>query len=155
VIDLDKGRTPFDPEQVSSARPGLAAGLAGLREAGVTVLWIARLPGGRVDDVAGALKASGLDPEGADQLLLLRSADDRKQVLREQAQEDVCIVAIAGDERGDFDELFDYLRNPAGAPGLYPIMGNGWFLVPPPMESDVRPPAASAATGAAADSAAP
>jgi len=94
------------------------------------VLWIARLPGGRLDDVAGALKASGLDPEGADQLLLLRSADDRKQVLREQAQEDVCIVAIAGDERGDFDELFDYLRDPGSAVGLYPMMGEGWFLVP-------------------------
>jgi len=40
------------------------------------------------------------------------------------------VVAIAGDERGDFDELFDYLRDPGSAVGLYPMMGEGWFLVP-------------------------
>jgi hypothetical protein len=51
-------------------------------------------------------------------------------VLREDANRDVCTVAIAGDERSDFDELFDYLRNPGGAVGLYPMMGKGWFLVP-------------------------
>jgi hypothetical protein len=131
VIDLDQGPEPFAPEHIAPAPASVAQGLASLRQANVTVLWIARLPGGRADNVAAALKASGLDPEGADQLLLLRTADDRKQVLRQQAQDDVCVVAIAGDERGDFDELFDYLRNPAGAPALYPLMGNGWFLVPP------------------------
>jgi hypothetical protein len=64
-------------------------------------------------------------------LLLIRSAEDRKQLLRENANDDVCVVAIAGDRRGDFDELFDYLRNPGSAVGLYPMMGSGWFLVPP------------------------
>jgi hypothetical protein len=136
VIDLDQGREPFAPDRVSPAPAGVAAGLAGLRQANLTVLWITRLPGGRANEVAAALKASGLDPNGDDQLLLLRSADDRKQVLREQAQDDVCIVAIAGDDRGDFDELFDYLRNPAGAAGLYPMMGSGWFLVPSPLGGD-------------------
>ncbi|MBO0750424.1 MAG: hypothetical protein J2O44_08355, partial [Porphyrobacter sp.] len=98
--------------------------------AGVVVLWISRLPAARAADVARALRTSGLDPQGQDQLLLIRNGDDRKQVLRQDAEKDVCIVAIAGDERGDFDELFDYLRNPEGAAGLYPLMGHGWFLVP-------------------------
>ena len=68
-----------------------------------------------------------------DQMLLIRGPDDRKQVLRIQANADVCIVAIAGDRRGDFDELFDYLRNPAGAVALYPMMRAGWFLIPAPL----------------------
>ncbi|MXP40769.1 hypothetical protein GRI75_03795 [Altererythrobacter soli] len=130
VIDLDDRSTPFAPERLSAAPAGTAEGLARLRAAGITVLWISRLPAGRAGDVARALRASGLDPQGQDQLLLLRSGEDRKQVLRQEANLDVCVVAIAGDERSDFDELFDYLRDPDGAVGLYPMMGDGWFLVP-------------------------
>jgi hypothetical protein len=130
VIDLDDDPAPFAPQKLVPAPPGVAAGLAALRGKGVVVLWISRLPSARVAEVAGALKASGLDPQGQDQLLLIRNGDDRKQALRMDANSDVCVVAIAGDQRGDFDELFDYLRNPGGAVGLYPMMGNGWFLVP-------------------------
>jgi hypothetical protein len=129
VIDLDDGPQAFAPERLGPA-PAVAEGLSRLREAGVVILWISRLPAGRAADVAQALRASGLDPQGQDQLLLLRNAADRKQLLREDASEDVCVFAIAGDQRGDFDELFDYLRNPGSAVGLYPLMGHGWFLVP-------------------------
>lgn len=130
VIDLDEGPQTFAPERLAAAPAAVAEGLTKLREAGIVVLWISRLPAGRAGDVAQALRASRLDPQGQDQFLLLRKADDRKQVLREDSSKDVCIVAIAGDERGDFDELFDYLRNPGSAVGLYPMMGEGWFLVP-------------------------
>lgn len=130
VIDLDDGENPFVPEDLTRAPNQIAAGLSRLREAGITVLWISRLPAARVTEVAQALRSSGLDPQGQDQLLLVRNAEDRKQVLREDANQDVCVVAIAGDERSDFDELFDYLRNPGSAVGLYPMMGKGWFLVP-------------------------
>ena len=131
VIDLDTD-APFAPDRPVASSAGLAAGLEKLRAAGVTILWISELPAARAQEVAAALKTAGLDPQGEDQLLLLRNADDRKQLLREDANKDVCIVAIAGDRRSDFDELFDYLRNPAAAVGLYPMMGSGWFLVPFP-----------------------
>jgi hypothetical protein len=130
VIDLDDESAPFAPERLTRAPSEVAEGLARLREAGITVLWISQLPASSVADVARALRTSGLDPQGQDQLLLVRNGEDRKQVLREDANRDVCTVAIAGDERSDFDELFDYLRNPGGAVGLYPMMGKGWFLVP-------------------------
>jgi hypothetical protein len=130
VIDLDDGPQSFAPERLAAASASVAGGLGGLRQAGIVVLWISRLPAGRAGEIAQALRASGLDPQGQDQLLLLRKATDRKQLLREDSSKDVCIVAIAGDERGDFDELFDYLRNPGAAVGLYPMMGEGWFLVP-------------------------
>jgi hypothetical protein len=132
VIDLDEGKTTFDPAKAQAAPAGLAASLVRLREAGVVVLWISQLPAARVADVSHALAASGLDPDRRDQLLLIRNPEDRKQVLRLQANADVCIVAIAGDRRDDFDELFDYLRTPDAALGLSLMIQTGWFLVPAP-----------------------
>lgn len=133
ILDLDKARTAFAPADGEQPAAGLAEGLARLRSAGIVVLWLTELPAAQVGAVAGALRSSGLDPEGKDQFLLVRGPDDRKQVLREQANEDVCVVAIAGDQRSDFDELFDYLRNPDGAAGLDAMLGEGWFLVPQPL----------------------
>ncbi|MEO6040708.1 MAG: hypothetical protein ABIP41_02295 [Croceibacterium sp.] len=132
IIDLDEGSTPFSPSNAGIAPPDVANGLQRLRQAGVVILWISQLPSARVADVAGALRASGFDPKNADQLLLRRGSDDRKQALRADSTADVCVIAIAGDRRADFDELFDYLRNPAGAAGLYPMMDQGWFLMPAP-----------------------
>jgi len=131
VIDLDDGTVPLVPEQLKAAPPGVADGLVRLRDQGIVVLWISQLPAARAAELARALRSAGLDPKGQDQLLLLRTIDDRKQLLRDNASDDVCIVAIAGDKRGDFDELFDYLRNPESAVGLYSMIGQGWFLVPP------------------------
>ena len=130
IIDLDDGARPFDPPALGRAPAGVAEGLGKLRKAGIVVLWISQLPAARAADVARALRSSGLDPTGTDQLLLVRNPNDRKQLLREDASEDVCVVAIAGDQRGDFDELFDYLRRPWEAFGLDTMLGNGWFLVP-------------------------
>jgi len=131
VIDLDGVSVPFAPEKLAMAPAAVAEGLARLRQQGIVVLWISQLPASRAAEVARALKTAGLDPQGQDQLLLVRNGDDRKQVLRDNASDDVCIVAIAGDKRGDFDELFDYLRNPDAAAGLDTMIGQGWFLVPP------------------------
>jgi len=133
ILDLDKARTAFAPGAGEQPAAGLAEGLARLRSAGIVVLWLTGLPAAQVGAVAGALRTSGLDPEGKDQFLLVRGPDDRKQLLREQANEDVCVVAIAGDQRSDFDELFDYLRDPNGAAGLDAMLGEGWFLVPQPL----------------------
>jgi len=131
VIDLDSASAPFAPDKLAAAPASVAEGLARLRNQGIVVLWISQLPASSAADVAQALEAAGLDPKGRDQLLLKRTGDDRKQLLRENASDDVCIVAVAGDKRGDFDELFDYLRNPDAAVGLDSMMGQGWFLVPP------------------------
>ena len=132
VLDLDSGAQAFAPGAAHTPSPVLVEGLARLREAGVVVLWITALPAGEVTAVAEALKTSGLDPAGSDALVLVRSAADRKQLLREDAARDVCVIAIAGDRKGDFDELFDYLRDPASGASLDYLLGSGWFIVPPP-----------------------
>ncbi len=130
VIDLDDGAQTFAPDRLAQAPATVAQGLARLRQAGVVVLWTSDLPASRAAEVARALRTAGFDPQGQDQLLLRRTGDDRKQQLRQDAEADVCVIAIAGDRRGDFDELFDYLRDPDSAVWLDPLIGDGWFIVP-------------------------
>lgn len=135
IIDLDNGEETFSPENAGPPAPGLASALARLREVGVVVLWISRADANRVDDVAETLRSTGLDPEGRDPLLLVLSEEQRKQTMRDDANENVCILAIAGDQRADFDELFDYLRNSDAAVGLEALIDSGWFLTPAPLAS--------------------
>ena len=133
IVDLDPAGGVFAPLQGLTPAPGVAAGLARIRAAGAAVLWVTALPASRVGELAEVLRQTGLDPEGRDPLLLARSPEDRKQVLREEANKDVCVIAIAGDRKGDFDELFDYLRDPRSGDSLDYLLGAGWFLVPPPL----------------------
>lgn len=136
VIDLDPGGTSFDPTDPPLPAPGLAERLAQLRAGGLTVLWSASVPIERAQEVWTVLRATGLDPDRTDRLVLPRRANERKQTRRLAAGREWCIVAIAGDRRDDFDEVFDYLRDPDGpiAEALNPALGRGWFLVPTPIE---------------------
>lgn len=135
VIDLDPGEKPFDLTDPPSPAPGLADYLRTIRGTGTAVLWIATLPESAGKDLATILKATGLDPLGIDRTLLLGRGATRKQQILARADADWCVLAIAGDRRADFDEVFDYLRNPDGpvALALEQHIGAGWFLVPPPI----------------------
>lgn len=136
VVDLDEGPATFSAEQPVSPAPGLASAISRLRAAGIVILWISQADANQVTQVANALRTSGLDPAGQDPLLLVRNEQDRKQVMREQANEDVCIFAIAGDQRSDFDELFNYLLDPDYGDFLLSLLeGKGWFVVPTPLAS--------------------
>lgn len=139
VVDLDEGQGAFAPGSAGMPSPGLAEGLVKLREAGIVVLWVSQAQANDVRKVADALLLSGLDPTGRDPLLLVRKAEDRKQTLRQEANLDVCVIAIAGDRRGDFDELFDYLRDPTTAVGLETLIGAGWFIAPAPFDEAPAP----------------
>ena len=131
VIDLDPIDAIFAPGSARQVSADITAAVAQLRDAGVIVLWVSQASANDVAGVAAALQASGLDPTGRDPILLVRNEDERKQVLREEANRTVCVVAMAGDERSDFDELFDYLRDPRLATAYDVRLGSGWFLVPP------------------------
>ena len=133
VIDLDPGAAAFEPTAQLQAQPALADRLDVLRRAGILVMWISRQDPNRVGDIADALLKNGLDPTGRDPILLTLGDGDRKQTLREQAARTACVVAIAGDERQDFDELFGYLRDPRMAMNFDLLLGAGWFLVPDPL----------------------
>ncbi|WP_435418892.1 hypothetical protein WAB17_04880 [Parerythrobacter aurantius] len=129
LIDLDPQQGDFDPA-LPVSRPGLADALARLRSAGVDIVWSTALTADRAGDVRRWLRENGLDPAGGDRLLLMRYAEDRKQTRRAEASGEHCLVAMLGDERADFDELFDYLRNPDAALPLDALLGRGWFLAP-------------------------
>ncbi|HQS97835.1 MAG: hypothetical protein B7X92_12840 [Novosphingobium sp. 17-62-9] len=136
VIDLDPGDNVFDLNDPPSPAPELADMLRTIRGTGTAVVWIASLPDSSSKRISTILKATGLDPLGIDPLLLLRRTETRKQQILLRADADWCVLAIAGDRKADFDEVFDYLRNPDGpvAVALEQYIGSGWFLVPPPIK---------------------
>ncbi|MFM7348963.1 MAG: hypothetical protein ACKO01_05675 [Erythrobacter sp.] len=131
VIDLDPAgerfAAPANPEKL----PGLALGLQVLREAGVEITWMSDVAAERSGAVRTALEQSGLDPRGQDILSLRRDEADTKEQRRSSLGGFACIVAIAGDERTDFDIRFKYLRKPAAGAALEGLIGDGWFLVAP------------------------
>lgn len=135
LIDLDPGKAAFDLDDPPAAAPGLAEQLASLRAAGLTILWQTSLPADASERLHITLAAVGLDPDRADRLLLVRKAGERKQARRQDAARDWCILAMAGDSRGDFEEAFEYLRDPNGslATVLSVNLDDGWFLTPQPV----------------------
>ncbi len=136
LIDLDPGDGLFTPPNAPNAQPALAEGLANLRALGLEITWLSANSAADAGKVRRALHASGLDPDKSDNLLLMRYQADRKQTRRGELSETHCTVAIAGDTRSDFDELYDYLLKPEAAFALESIIGNGWFLIPPVLDQN-------------------
>ncbi|WP_120716624.1 HAD family hydrolase [Tsuneonella amylolytica] len=133
MIDLDPAGATLDPQRATRGDPALADALARLRADDIAIAWVSSNTADRAGAVRRALVSSGLDPAGRDELVLLRFPEERKQTRRQDVAKELCIVAIAGDERADFDELFQYLKSPAAGAALEPIVGNGWFLIPTPL----------------------
>ncbi|MDC8755395.1 hypothetical protein OIK40_12165 [Erythrobacter sp. sf7] len=131
VIDLDPKGGVFTPPAKPVRHDGLVLGLAVLREAGVEIAWLSDMPVEKSGQLRAVLEQSGLDPRGQDIISLSRGADDSKQKRRENLAGITCVVAIAGDERADFDERYKYLRSPEAGAGLEPLIGDGWFLIEP------------------------
>ncbi len=131
VIDLDPGSGTFAPPSAPAKQPGLALGLAVLREAGVEIAWLSDISTNQSGALRTALEQSGLDPRGQDIISLRRDNGDSKDQRRASLAAITCIIAIAGDERPDFDLRFKYLRNPEAGAGIEPLIGDGWFLIEP------------------------
>lgn len=130
-IDLDPGRGTFDPLAPGTADPALAATLADLRAKGFAVVWFSRLGENFASPVRTALAQGGLDPEGGDRIVLMRGIDERKQTRRDDLAALVCPIALVGDERADFDELYLYLKQTDAALALDGLIDHGWFLASP------------------------
>lgn len=135
ALDLDPGDKPFDLENPPLPATGLPQVLAALRSAGITVMWVSSLPVTEAQRLYTVLRASELDPAGTDRLLLPRKIDERKQARLIASGRDWCVLAIAADRRADFDEVYEYLRDPEGwvAQALQKNIGAGWFVTPLPI----------------------
>ncbi|PLK25401.1 hypothetical protein C0V72_01875 [Porphyrobacter sp. TH134] len=136
VIDLDPVGGVFAVPPAPRAAPGFAQALASLREAGVVIAWISNLSTDESGAMRSALEQSGLDPRGQDIISLRLDTSNTKQQRMESLAATTCIIAIAGDERPDFDERFKYLRSPEAGAGLEPVIGKGWFLIEPPFATE-------------------
>ncbi|MBA4008418.1 MAG: hypothetical protein C0486_06540 [Erythrobacter sp.] len=134
VIDLDPAGGTFVPPASPTRQPGLALGLAVLRESGVEIAWLSDLSTTQSGALRTALEQSGLDPRGQDIISLRRDEGDTKDQRRANLAGIACIVAIAGDDRTDFDTRFKYLRNAEAGAGIEPLVGDGWFLIAPLLE---------------------
>lgn len=135
IIDLDVGsdadtQAIDDTMQLSGDMRQLSQALDKLRESKIAVIWLSARGAGEAAALQKELRQRGLLPIGAEDFLSLnRGPDDRKQLRRWETAELFCILAAAGDARGDFDELYDYLLKPEYAIALERNFGNGWFVI--------------------------
>ncbi len=134
IVDLDAALLPAsDTAGAEGLTRPLGSLLEDIRDAGLRMIWIS---GREQSDVAGTLDPlrQGANPAiKAEDLISLQEKNGlRKQERRWNLAQYYCIAAVAGDEKSDFDELFDYLRNPDYAISLGKFWNRGWFVVPHP-----------------------
>jgi hypothetical protein len=134
LIDLDPAGKLALISGAAPTAPVLAQQLNRLRASDVAVVWISDHPASQAAALRERLNETGLDPAGSDPLLLMRYPGETKQRRRRALSQAFCILAIAGDERADFDDLYSYLRDPARAFPLEPLIGKEWFLIPNPLD---------------------
>ncbi|WOE76028.1 hypothetical protein [Alterisphingorhabdus coralli] len=150
VIDIDSGSPKPNAGGVMATLDNtaiLAEQLDALRAAEITIIWLSGRDASDAEAMQSELRGHGLLPSGAgDYLSLNRGPDDRKQIRRWETAGLFCILAVAGDSRGDFDELYDYLLKPEYAFTLERKFGAGWFTLPPPktVAADAPSPVATA-----------
>ncbi|WP_432201742.1 hypothetical protein ACRAQ7_06350 [Erythrobacter sp. W53] len=130
LIDLDPGKDTADPLTDIPIPQELAPALKTLREADIRIAWVSRIGEGFADPLRMQLVRRGFDTAYSDLVAIPANLDQRKQTLREGLSKQYCVIAILGDDRADFDELYLYLKNDDAAFALESIIGQGWFLAP-------------------------
>lgn len=134
LIDLDPANGLLPLVSSNRTSPELAGYLADLRRKGVTIYWISGHAPNAAGRIRQRLRDSALDPDGIDPLIVTRFAGESKQERRYALGESHCLLAILGDHRGDFDELYDFVLDPIMAGPLEVHVGDGWFIAPPPLD---------------------
>ena len=133
LIDLDVA--PGTPAEMDIERQnGFAELLQTLRESGIRIAWLAETDERQLGPILDLLR-EGEEPvlREADLMLVGLPGSYRKQERRWALAASHCVVAIAGDRKGDFDELYDYLRDQDYAIRLEAFTGRGWFELPHPV----------------------
>jgi 5'-nucleotidase (lipoprotein e(P4) family) len=146
-----RGDPPFDPVRWDAWEtdgasfvdpvPGAVEAVATLRAAGVTPIFISNRQSRFAKQAAQALVAAGLGEARTGETMFLREtgATGGKDPRRAIASARFCVVAMAGDQLGDFSDLFNTKglepaarRALAALPGVAARWGQGWFLLPNP-----------------------
>lgn len=124
------------------AVPGAVDALAAARKAGVAVVFVSNRSAGNAAATARALEGAGLGQAVPGETLFLRQegAGSGKDSRRAQVTARYCVVALVGDQLGDFSDLFSdpaltpaQRRAAAGGTQFAPLWGAGWFMLPNPV----------------------
>ncbi|UZK66156.1 HAD family acid phosphatase [Sphingomonas sp. M1-B02] len=125
-----------------AAVPGAAETLAAARREGITVIFNSNRSAATAAQTQAALERAGLGPAKLFDTLWLRGEGEPggKDARRARIAQRYCIVAMAGDQLGDFSDLFNdpelgirARRNSASETMIAPLWGAGWFLLPNPV----------------------
>jgi predicted secreted acid phosphatase len=123
--------------------PGAFPAISAAREAGITVIFNSNRTRENAEATAAALDHAGLGPVKHGTTLWLKGDDgggSGKDDRRWAIASGYCVIALVGDQLGDFSDLFNdpkltpsTRRALSGAPEIAGMWGNGWFLLPNPV----------------------
>jgi hypothetical protein len=133
LIDLDVA--PGTPAEMDIQRQnGFAELLETLRESGIRIAWLAETDESQLKPILDLLREGDAPVlRDTDLMLVGLPGSYRKQERRWALAQSHCVVAIAGDRKSDFDELYDYLRDQSYAIRLEAFTDRGWFELPYPI----------------------
>ena len=134
LVDLDPADGLMPLAAGKTPDPQLVRALGDLRRAGIAIAWMTDREPTDAARIRELLAATRLDPTGRDPLFVQRYPGETKQARRRALLETHCLLAMAGDERADFDDVFTYLLDPTAAQPLEALIGSGWFLIPTPLD---------------------
>lgn len=123
--------------------PGVLDALKAARISHVTVIFNSNRMAANADATAAALDKAGLGPAVHGDTLWLQGdagTGGGKDARRWAISAKYCVIAMAGDQLGDFSDLFNTTdmafparRASVGAPHISVLWGEGWFMLPNPV----------------------
>ena len=125
-----------------TATPGAVAAINALRAFGVTVVFNTNRSAANADATEAAIEGAGLGPAVHGETLFLAGDDatgSKKDGRRQTIAAKYCVIAMGGDQLGDFSDLFNAIKSPAerrAATLALPLAakwGAGWFVLPNPV----------------------
>lgn len=124
-----------------AAVPGAVAAVHALRGMGVTVIFNTNRAAANAAETETALAFAGLGPAKHGETLFLKGDVDGKSAKdgrRDAIAQRWCVVAMGGDQLGDFTDSFAPLSPPerraaAASPVIGSLWGRGWFVLPNPV----------------------
>lgn len=134
VVDLDPDLRVFDPNDPPLPADDIVTQLGRVRNAGVVIVWATALSQTHESAVRTVLAATEVSPANADILVMASQRFSKYERIHQLAPQ-LCIIAMGGDRIGDFEQAYDYLKDPEGpiANVLAAHVGIDWFLVPTPI----------------------
>lgn len=129
----------------AQAMPGAVMALTAMRDAGVTIIANTNRTAANAKGTEDALRAAGLGEfKHGETLFLLGDTPggSSKDARRAHIASKYCVVAMAGDQLGDFWQLFNDKKNSvsdrkamalANYPAISALWGKGWFLFSNPV----------------------